>query len=92
MAFTSPVAGLNDNVKFMGKNLHVQTENSGFPKARIVTQVFCKGRVVFSRKSEYPPGIHECGNPDKIRELMHSQHLQIIQELRNKQDSILGSC
>jgi hypothetical protein len=91
MAFTSPIAGLNDNIEFMGRNLHVQTENSGFPKTHILTQVFCRGRVVFSRKSEYPPGISECGNLDKMRELMHSQHVQIIQELRNKQASILGS-
>ncbi len=90
-AFAFPVSGLNDNVEFMGKQLHVQTEDAGFPNTRIVTHVFCKGRVVLSRKSDYPPGIRHGGNMDKIRELMHSQHLQIIQELRNKQAEILDS-
>jgi hypothetical protein len=85
----SPVPGLNDNLEFMGRQLHVQTESAGFPTARIVTQVFCRGRVMFSRKSEYPPGINESNNSDKIRELMHSQHCEVIQEIRNKQTQIL---
>ena len=45
-----PVVGLNDNLVFMGRQLHVQTEHTGFPVARIVTQVFCSGRVLLSKK------------------------------------------
>jgi len=90
-ASTFPVSGLNDNVEFMGKQLHVQTEDAGFPNTRIVTQVFSGGRVVLSRKSDYPPGVRQSGNLGKVRELMHSQHLQIIQELKNKQAKILDS-
>jgi hypothetical protein len=82
------VSGLNDNLEFMGRQLHVQTEDAGFPAAHIVTHIFCKGRVLFTRKLEYPPGIHESGNYEKIRELMHSQHFKIIQEIKSKQTQI----
>jgi len=82
--------GLNDNIEFMGRQLHVQTEKTGFPAPRIVTQVFSNGRVVFSRKSDIP----ECqGSQEftKIQDLMRTQHFQTIQEMVDKQKRILGS-
>jgi len=89
-ALPAPVSGLNDNLEFMGKQLHIQTENAGFPAAglaaaRIVTQVFCGGRVVFSRKTDHPPNAADSGDTSDIRERMHSQHRQIIKELKDKQ-------
>jgi hypothetical protein len=84
----SLVPGLNDNVEFMGRQLHVQTEYAGFPAAHVITQIFCRGRVVLTRKSGCQPGISDSGTSDKIRELMHSQHCRIIQEIRNKQSQI----
>jgi hypothetical protein len=87
----SPIAGLNDNLEFMGKQLHVQTESAGFPAAHIVTQVFCKGKVILSRKSGYPPDVCEAGDVGKMRELMRAQHFQIIQNITDKQARILGS-
>ncbi len=87
----SPPTGLNNNLEFMGKQLHVQTENMGFPQARIVTQVFCGGRVVLSKKSEYPSGVLESRDFGKIDQLMRMQHYRIIQEITDKQTRILGS-
>jgi hypothetical protein len=78
------VSGLNDNLEFMGKQLHIQTENTGFPAARIVTQVFCKGRVIVSRKTDHPSIPGDSGDSALIRELMHSQHHQIIKEIKDK--------
>jgi hypothetical protein len=89
ISFAPSAMGLNNNLEFMGKQLHVQTENTGFPVARIVTQVFCRGRVVLSRKSEYPSGVREAPDPRKIRELMHTQHFQVIQEIEEKQTRIM---
>jgi hypothetical protein len=86
-----PVTGLNDNLEFFGRQLHVQTENLEVPVARIVTQVFCKGRVLFSRKSECPPDIREAGDTHKIHELMQAQHFQILKEIADKQAKILSS-
>jgi len=91
IACASPPTGLNNNLEFMGKLLHVQTENVEFPMARIVTQVFCGGRVVLSKKTEYPPGIRESKDFRKIHQLMRMQHFKIIQEITDKQTRILGS-
>ena len=80
--------GLNDNLDFMGRQLHVQTENSEFPTARIVTHVFTNGRILLSRKSDYPEDVRESKDLAKIEELMRVQHHQIIQEIAEKQKRI----
>jgi hypothetical protein len=83
--------GLNDNLEFLGKQLHVQTERIGFPTPRIVTQVFSNGRVVFSKKYDLPgPGIDSPGFA-RVQQLMRTQHLQTIREIQEKQKRILGS-
>jgi hypothetical protein len=82
--------GLNDNLDFMGRQLHVQTENMRSPTMCIVTQVFCNGRVLFSKKSEYPPGVHESKDLGRIQEMMRSQHFRVIEKIRDKKAQILG--
>jgi hypothetical protein len=83
--------GLNNNLEFMGRQLHVQTENMAFPAAQIVTHVFCGGRVLLSRKSEYPSAIQESHDFSKIQQLMRAQHYQVIQEITDKKNKILAS-
>jgi hypothetical protein len=78
------VAGLNDNLEFMGKHLHVQTERIGFPNPHIVTQVFCSGRVLSSKKAEIP-------DSRKTEELMREQHLRTMREISDKQKRYLES-
>jgi hypothetical protein len=89
--FKLPVVGLNDNLVFMGRQLHVQTEHTGFPVARIVTQVFCSGRVLLSKKTECPTGIHESQDFDKLQKLMSTQHYQVLEEISAKQARIMNS-
>jgi len=91
VAFTAWATGLNDSLEFMGRQLHVQTENMGFPMAHIVTQVFCGGRVVLSRKSEYPTGVCKSHDSHKIEQLMKMQHHKVIQEIADKQAKIRSS-
>jgi hypothetical protein len=91
LSFASPITGLNDNLQFMGRQLHVQTEHLEFPTAHIVTQVFCNGRVLLSKKSEYPSDVRECRDVSKIQQLMHAQHSQVIREIADKQARILAS-
>jgi hypothetical protein len=86
-----PLPGLNDNLDFMGKQLHVQTESMEFPIACIVTQVFCKGKVILSRKTDCPPGVRRNGDASYMRELMHAQHYRIMQDIENKQSRIQGA-
>jgi hypothetical protein len=77
--------GLNDNVEFMGKQLHVQTESIGSPATSVVTQIFSSGRVIFSKKSECSNNLNEAQN------LMYSQHSQTILNLAKKEAKILGA-
>jgi hypothetical protein len=87
----APATGLNNNLEFMGRQLHVQTELMEYPVARIVTQVFCNGRVMRSKKSEYSAEIRESRDINKIQQLMNAQHYQVIREITEKQSRILGS-
>jgi len=87
----TPVSGLNDNLEFLGKQLHVQTEKIGFPAGRIVTQVFCGGRVVFSKKTNYTAVASGSDDTDHIRELMQSQHLLVIKGIKDKRARMVGS-
>jgi hypothetical protein len=80
--------GLNDNLDFLGTQLHIQTENAQYPTPRIITHVFSKGRIMLSKKSEYPADFHNSGNPDRIHELMRVQHSQVIQDISDKQKHI----
>jgi hypothetical protein len=85
---SSQVLGLNDNLDFLGVRLHVQTEKMEHPTPRIVTQVFSKGRIVFSKKTLYPVDAVESGNSDSIYEVMRKQHREIIQNISEKQRRI----
>jgi hypothetical protein len=80
----APVSGLNDNLEFMGRQLHIQTENTGLPPIRIVTQVFCGGRVILSRKTDHTSITGDSGAINNLRDLMNSQHYQIIKKIKDK--------
>jgi hypothetical protein len=87
----TPVMGLNDNLDFMGKQFHIQTEDLGYTGRSITTQVFCNGRVFLSTKSEYPESLHNPGSRNQISELMRRQHFNVIRELEKKKNEILSS-
>lgn len=91
VALTLPPVGLNDNLDFMGRQLHVQTEYIESPIARISTQVFCGGRVMLSKKTDCPTGIREARDVQKLQQSMNAQHQQIIREISDKQARILRS-
>jgi hypothetical protein len=57
----------------------------------ILTQVFCNGRVVFSTRSEYPPGSAGSGDYSRIQNLMREQHYRVIERIRAKKEQVLGS-
>jgi len=75
----------------MGRQLHVQTEHTGFPVARIVTQVFCGGRVLLSKKMECPAGMHASQDFNTLQKLMSTQHYQVLEEISAKQARIMSS-
>jgi flagellar biosynthesis protein FlhG len=85
----TPTMGLNDNLDFMGRQLHIQTEDLGYTGRYIQTQVFCDGRVLLSTKSEYPSSVQSQSDQSQIVEMMHKQHYNVIRELESKKVRIL---
>lgn len=90
-AKTKAVVGLNDNLVFLGKQLHVQTEHLVLPAPRIVTQVFSNGRVLLSRKTDCPADAGAPRDGEEIRRRMQAQHLQVIREIEAKRERVLNS-
>jgi|WetSurMetagenome_2_1015567.scaffolds.fasta_scaffold495701_2 hypothetical protein len=80
-----PATGLNNNIEFMGKRLHIQTENISLPKLSIVTQVFSNGRIIYSKKTECSQALNE------IQDQMHKQHFEVIQGIADKQARLQGA-
>jgi len=80
----APAMGFNDNLTFMEKELHIQTEDSGGGDRCITTQVFCNGRVIMSTRSDYPDSSSTEHPSSRIMELMRTQHFNVIRQIENK--------
>jgi len=87
----TPTMGLNDNLDFMGKQFHIQTEDLGYTGRSITTQVFCDGRVILSTRCEYPAKVGAKSNRGQISDLMRRQHFNVIRELESKKVHALRS-
>ena len=89
-ASPTAVMGLNDELDFMGRKLHIQTENAGHAGSWIITQVFCNGRVLFTTKSLLPDD-HETRDFSKVESLIRAQHFRVIREMESKKAQISGA-
>lgn len=82
----SPLVGFNNNVRHRGRIFHVQTEDSGINRPRIVTHLFADGgRIIKSTKTDYSEHV---GRPDMVavvRRLMKEQHKAMFIALRDGQ-------
>jgi hypothetical protein len=77
--------GLNDNLKFLGNELHIQTENVQSSTPCILTQVFFRGRVIHTARCEYSKENQDSANLAKIRDLMHQQHMKVMEKISARQ-------
>lgn len=69
---------LNDNVVHDGQTLHVQTEDLGAEKARILTLVFSGGHILFSKSTGYGE-FQPNGGPERtVNEKVKWQHRAIM--------------
>jgi hypothetical protein len=79
----SPVAGFNSNVRHRGAVFHVQTEDSGSAKPRIVTHLFADGgRILRTLRSEYAEHVGREDLSEFVRSLMLAQHKTMYVSLR----------
>jgi hypothetical protein len=70
--------GLNNDVDYEGKTLHVQTEDLGSLKAKIVTHVFHNGQILFSSATDYNELQNIGDMKETVRERVKWQHRVVM--------------
>ena len=76
------IVGFNTDIKYRNEIFHVQTEEKGKNNPTIETLVYHSGEILLSRRISYGQFM---GKPDlrkKVKQMMKTQHDQIITELK----------
>lgn len=68
----------SSNINVDNITYHVQTEDMGKKTSKIVSRVFLKGEIVFSKKSDYSHLTKLKNYGDKLKSLMEKQHHSTI--------------
>lgn len=80
--YLPPLPGYGHHVRYGGRMLHVQTEETGAGSAQIHTHLFLGGAVVAQQQDSYRDLL---GSPDleaQLAEMMQAQHKQVLRRLR----------
>lgn len=78
-----PLLGYNNNVRYLGRTFHIQTEDSGTKYARIMTHLFIDGgHIVKSTRTEYGSVIGQADMAETVRRMMKEQHKNMFLSLR----------
>jgi hypothetical protein len=75
------LSGFNTNLRHRGVLFHVQTEDSGRANPHIISHLFHGGNILASRKTEYAAMLESEALPDKVREMMETQHKEMLRGL-----------
>ena len=85
------IGGFNTNIRHHGRIFHVQTEDSGKRRPKIVTLLYEGGVILTSNKSSYEEHVDAEDLETVVRELMESQHSNMVQALKNGElDEVVG--
>ena len=76
------IQGLNSNIQHDGVVYHVQTQDLGAAAPQVVTMVYKGGAIVSSKTTEYAEWTPEPDFPARVRELVESQHRDVITALK----------
>ena len=68
------IPGLNETVRFGERAYHIQTEDLGTNKALVVSQIFCEGRILHSKRTEYRDKLALPNLEVEVRKLLLRQH------------------
>ncbi len=78
-----PLLGYNNNVRYLGRTFHIQTEDSGTKYARIMTHLFIDGgRIVKTTRTEYATMVDQPDMAETVRRMMKDQHKNMFLSLR----------
>jgi hypothetical protein len=75
------VVGFNHNLKHAGRVFHVQTEDSGLPRAHFLTHLYIGGNILASAKGTYGDKLEDPELPRLVRKMMEDQHKQMVRRL-----------
>jgi hypothetical protein len=79
-----PLLGFNNNVKHRGQVFHIQTEDSGIKRSKIVTHLFADGgRIVRTARTDYAEHVGRADMVEVVRRLMKEQHKSMFIRLRS---------
>jgi len=85
------LGGFNTNIRHKGRIFHVQTEDSGRRRPKIVTLLYEGGVILTSCKSSYEDKVDAEDLEAVVRELMERQHHDMVQALKNGElDDVVG--
>jgi hypothetical protein len=90
-----PLLGFNNNVRHRGRVFHIQTEDSGVTRARLVTHLFADGgRIVRTSRTDYSEYVGREDMVPLVRRLMKEQHKAMFIVLRSGEldDDIEAAC
>ncbi|MEB2310942.1 MAG: hypothetical protein OZ921_02210 [Sorangiineae bacterium] len=78
-----PLLGFNNNVKHEGRIFHIQTEDSGIRRPRIVTHLFADGgRILKTTRTDYSEHLGRDDMVAVVKRMMKGQHKAMFIALR----------
>lgn len=77
------IPGRNQNVRFRGREFHVQTEDSGEPSQRVTTHIYVGGTIIASTRTSYASLPADERRDDLVKSLMREQHDHMARNLKS---------
>ena len=77
------VGGFNHNFSYKGQTYHVQTEDSGVPKAHITTLLYQAGSIIARETTDYTSICVEADLASRVEQLMKEQHRAMLKGLKD---------
>ena len=74
------IFGYNTDVKTENNVYHVQTEDRGKKHPSIDSVIYCKGRILERRRTEYKP---DEVTPEQLKEMVTAQHKELVDSIRS---------
>lgn len=85
--------GFNSEAEYAGRLFHVQTEDGGRNRPRVITHLFLRGTVVSVTRSDYADDLEKPDLTHRIRQLMEDQHQAMLDGLlRGEWDAQIRAC
>ncbi len=77
------VGGFNHNFKYKGHMYHVQTEDSGLPRARVTTLLYRGGSIIAREAADYRDIRNASDLGTRVEYMMKDQHSMMLKSLKD---------